>query len=208
MSQATPQDQMKDFMNQFNQFTTEPQQMFEPWNKLNQAFLKNAERMTEFSLSTMRSYSEMGLANMRQVAGIDSPESAQDFSSKQAEMLNEISQKMLADAQRMTELGNCMHEEVMQVMGEVHGQTNEQMQANMQKTADQATKAAQEYTENMNKMAEKATEQVSKVTEQATKATQQATKTAASAVKTNTTAANTAKTVTPTPSSASKSTAK
>ncbi len=208
MSQATPQDQMKDFMNQFNQFTTEPQQMFEPWNKLNQAFLKNAERMTEFSLSTMRSYSEMGLANMRQVAGIDSPESAQDFSSKQAEMLNEISQKMLADAQRMTELGNSMHEEVMQVMGEVHGQTNEQMQANMQKTADQATKAAQEYTENMNKMAEKATEQVSKVTEQATKATQQATKTAASAVKTNTTAANTAKTVTPTPSSASKSTAK
>ena len=205
MSQATPQDQMKDFM---NQFTAEPQQMFEPWNKLNQAFLKNAERMTEFSLSTMRSYSEMGLANMRQVAGIDSPESAQDFSSKQAEMLNEISQKMLADAQRMTELGNSMHEEVMQVMGEVHGQTNEQMQANMQKTADQATKAAQEYTENMNKMAEKATEQVSKVTEQATKATQQATKTAASAVKANTTAANTAKTVTPTPSSASKSTAK
>lgn len=205
MSQATPQDQMKDFM---NQFTAEPQQMFEPWNKLNQAFLKNAERMTEFSLNTMRSYSEMGLANMRQVAGIDSPESAQDFSSKQAEMLNEISQKMLADAQRMTELGNSMHEEVMQVMGEVHGQTNEQMQANMQKTADQATKAAQEYTENMNKMAEKATEQVSKVTEQATKATQQATKTAASAVKANTTAANTAKTVTPTPSSASKSTTK
>lgn len=159
MSQSNPQD----FMNQFNQFSGDAQKMFEPWTKLNQAFLKNAETMTEFSLNTIKSYSEMGLENMRQVAGIDSPESAKEFSEKQTEMLNVISQQMLADAQRMTELGNSMHDEVMKVMGDVQGQTSEQMQASMQKTADQATKAGQEYTANMNKMAEKFTEQASKV---------------------------------------------
>lgn len=168
MSQSNPQD----FINQFNENT---QKMFEPWTKLNQAFLKNAETMTEFSLNTIKSYSEMGLENMRQVAGIDSPESAKEFNSKQAEMLNVISQQMLADAKRMTELGNNMQEEVMKVLSEVHGETNEQVQANMQKATDQAKKKTQEYTENMNKMAEKATEQVTKAAEQATKAAEQAT---------------------------------
>ncbi|WP_201585366.1 phasin family protein [Psychrobacter jeotgali] len=161
MSQQTPQD----YMNQFNEST---QKMFEPWTKLNQAFLKNAEMMTEFSLNTIKSYAEMGLENMRQVSEIDSPESAENFSNKQAEMINNISQKMLADAQRMTELGSSMHDEIMQVMGDVYGQTNEQMQANMQKTADQASKTAQEYTANMSKMAEQATEQASKAAKAAT----------------------------------------
>ncbi len=171
MSQSNPQD----FMNQFNNLNENTQKMFEPWTKLTQAFVKNAETMTEFSLNTIKSYSEMGLENMRQVAGIDSAESAKEFNSKQAEMLNVISQQMLADAKRMTELGNSMQEEVMKVMGEVHGETNEQVQASMQKATEQAKKKAQEYTDNMSKMAEKATEQVSKAAEQATKAAQQAT---------------------------------
>ncbi len=161
MSQLNPQDYM-------NQFTGDTKKMFEPWTKLNQAFLKNAEMMTEFSLNTIRSYSEMGLENMRQVAGIDSAESAKDFSTKQAEMLNVISQQMLEDAKRMTELGSTMHDEVMKVMGDVQGQTTEQMQANMKKTADQATKTGQEYASNMNKMAEKFTEQASKAAKSVT----------------------------------------
>lgn len=172
MSQSSPQEQMKNYMNQFN---GNAQKMFEPWTKLNQAFLKNAEMMTEFSLNTIKSYSEIGLKNMRQVSEIDSPESAENFKTNQAEMLNAISQQMLADAQRMTELGTSMHDEVMRVMGEVYGETNEQIQANMQKTADQASKTAQEYSANVSKMAEKATEQVSKAAGQASKAASYAT---------------------------------
>ncbi|MGM8887876.1 phasin family protein [Psychrobacter sp. 1U2] len=161
MSQQTPQD----YVNQFNESA---QKMFEPWTKLNQAFLKNAEMMTEFSLNTIKTYAEMGLENMRQVSEIDSPEAAKDFSSKQAEMLNTISQKMLSDAQRMTELGSNMHDDVMKVLGEVQGQTSEQMQSSMQKTADQATKKGQEYAANMNKMAEQFTEQATKAAKTAT----------------------------------------
>lgn len=165
MTQSNPQDY-------FNQFNENTQKMLQPWSKLNKAFVKNAEMMTEFSLDTMRSYSEMGLENMRQVADIGSPETAKDFSNKQVEMLNSISQKMLADAQRLTDLGNSMQDEIMKVMGEVYGQTNEQLQATMQQTADQATKTAQEYAENMSKMAEQVTE---KMTEQASKVVKSAT---------------------------------
>lgn len=171
----------QDYINQLND---NAQKMFEPWTKLNKAFLKNAEQMTEFSLNTMRSYSEIGLDNLRQVAEIDSPESAKEFSNKQAEMLNGISQQMLADAQRLTELGKSMQEEVVQVMTEVYGDTNEKMQANMQKTADQAAKAAKEFTENMSKMAEKATEQATDAVKKAAETANSATANTASADKT------------------------
>lgn len=195
MSQPNPQD----FLNQFNQFSGDTQKMFEPWTKLNQAFLKNAEMMTEFSLNTIKSYSEMGLENMRQVAGIDSPETAKDFSDKQAEMLNVISQQMLADAQRMSELGSSMHDEVIKVMGDVQGQTTEQMQANMQKTADQTTKAGQEYAANMSKMAEQASGTVKAATKTNTNNT---------TTETNTTGTTNTKTGTAGASSTGKSTNK
>ena len=195
MSQPNPQD----FLNQFNQFSGDTQKMFEPWTKLNQAFLKNAEMMTEFSLNTIKSYSEMGLENMRQVAGIDSPETAKDFSDKQAEMLNVISQQMLADAQRMSELGSSMHDEVIKVMGDVQGQTTEQMQANMQKTADQTTKAGQEYAANMSKMAEQASGTVKAATK---------TNTSNTTTETNTTGTTNTKTGTAGASSTGKSTNK
>ena len=195
MSQPNPQD----FLNQFNQFSGDTQKMFEPWTKLNQAFLKNAEMMTEFSLNTIKSYSEMGLENMRQVAEIDSPESAKNFNDKQAEMLNVISQQMLADAQRMSELGSSMHDEVIKVMGDVQGQTTEQMQANMQKTADQATKAGQEYAANMSKMAEQASGTVKAATK---------TNTSNTTTETNTTGTTNTKTGTAGASSTGKSTNK
>ena len=195
MSQPNPQD----FLNQFNQFSGDTQKMFEPWTKLNQAFLKNAEMMTEFSLNTIKSYSEMGLENMRQVAGIDSPETAKDFSDKQAEMLNVISQQMLADAQRMSELGSSMHDEVLKVIGDVQGQNTEQMQASMQKTADQATKAGQEYAANMSKMAEQASETVKAATK---------TNTSNTTTETNTTGTTNTKTGTAGASSTGKSTNK
>ncbi len=161
-----------DYIDQLND---NAQKMFEPWSKLNQAFLKNAEQMTEFSLNTMRSYSDIGLENLRQVANIDSPEAAKDFSTKQTEMINGISQQMLADAQRLTELGKSMQEEVVQVLTQVYGETSEKMQESMQKTADQAAKTAQDFTENMSKMAEKATENASDALKTATKAATNAT---------------------------------
>lgn len=141
----------RDYINQFNE---NAKNLFGPYSDLNKAFIKNTEQMAEFSLSTMRTYTEMALDNMRQISKIDSPEAAKDFSTKQADLLSNIGQQVLADAQRMTELGSHMQDEVMKVMSDVHGQTNEHMQTAMQKTADQAAKTAQEFTSNMSKMAE------------------------------------------------------
>ena len=158
-----------DYINQFSENT---QKFLAPWKELNKAFVKNAEQMTEFSLNTIRTYTEMGLENMRQIAKIDSPEAAKEFSAKQADILSQISQQIMEDAKHMTELGSNMQDEVMKVMSEVYGQTNEHMQSTMQQTADQAAKTAKEFTSNVNKMAEQATQNATNTTPTNGKATE------------------------------------
>lgn len=175
----------KDYINQFNENT---QKIFAPWINLNKAIVKNAEQMAEFSLTTLRTYTEMGLDNMRQLAEIDSTEAARNFSSKQPEVLSHLSQQILADAQRLTELGSKMQDEVMNVMSDVYGQTNEQMQSAMQQAADQASKTAQEFTANMNKMAEQTTQAASGF--KATEAENSTTNSAASTASANTSKPN------------------
>ena len=175
----------KDYINQFNENT---QKIFAPWINLNKAIVKNAEQMAEFSLSTLRTYTEMGLDNMRQLAEIDSTEAARNFSSKQPDVLSHLSQQILADAQRLTELGSQMQDEVMNVMSDVYGQTNEQMQSAMQQAADQASKTAQEFTANMNKMAEQTSQAASGF--KATEAENSATSSAASTASANTSKPN------------------
>ena len=174
-----------DYINQFNENT---QKIFAPWSNLNKAIAKNAEQMAEFSLSTLRTYTEMGLDNMRQLAEIDSTEAARNFSSKQPDVLSHLSQQILADAQRLTELGSQMQDEVMNVMSDVYGQTNEQMQSAMQQAADQASKTAQEFTANMNKMAEQTSQAASGF--KATEAENSATNSAASTASANTSKPN------------------
>ena len=94
-------------------------QLYAPWSRFNQAMLRNAEKMTDFSLETMRHYSEMGLEQLRNVSSVDSPEAASSFNQKQTELLNQLGQKMLSDAQRLTELGNEIRNEVMSAMNEI-----------------------------------------------------------------------------------------
>lgn len=156
----------QDLFNQFNQNT---QKIYEPWSKLNKAFLKNAELMTDFSLSSIKSYSEMGLERLRQYSEIDSPESAKEFSDKQSEIVNTLSQKIIEDSQRLTEIGNEMRNEVSKVISEVYGESTQNMQSAMQETADKATKNATEFTQNMTKMAEQAASEVANATAVATK---------------------------------------
>ena len=45
-----------DFLANFNE---QARKMAEPLAKMNQVMLKNAERMTEFSLNTIKNYSEL-----------------------------------------------------------------------------------------------------------------------------------------------------
>ena len=127
-----------DFLANFNE---QARKMAEPLAKMNQVMLKNAERMTEFSLNTIKNYSELGLNHLRHAAEVKTPEAATDFSAKQTELVNTISQQILQDAQRLTELGNAMRNDLLEVMGESYTKATTEMQAAMNPTADEAKPA-------------------------------------------------------------------
>lgn len=159
----------------FDNLNDNTRKMYEPWSRFNQAMLRNAEKMTDFSLSTMRHYSEMGLEQLRNVSQVDSPEAATNFTQKQTELLNELGQKMLADAQRLTELGNEIRNEVMNAMNEVYSSNATNMQSAMEKATENATKNAEafnrKFSENMNKATTQVNEAVRQTTQTMNKAT-------------------------------------
>lgn len=128
-----------DFLENLNE---QAKKMYEPLAKMNQVMLKNAERMTEFSLNTLKNYSEMGLNHLKHASEVKSPESATDFSAKQTELVNTISQQILQDAQRLTELGNALRDDVMSVLGDAYSKATADVQAAM-KPAAEADKPAE-----------------------------------------------------------------
>lgn len=139
----------------FEDFNEQARKMYEPMARINQVMLKNAERMTEFSLNTIKNYSELGLKHLRHASEVNTPEAATDFSTKQAELVNTISQQILNDAQRLTELGNAMRNDLVEVLGNTYNQATADMKAAMNPAGAEVAKPAEP-------VVEKAAEKVAK----------------------------------------------
>ncbi len=152
----------------FDNLNDNTRKMYEPWSRFNQAMLRNAEKMTDFSLETMRHYSQMGLEQLRNVSSVDSPEAASNFTQKQTELLNELGQKMLADAQRLTELGNEIRNEVMNAMNEVYSTNASNMKSAMEQATQNATKTAENFNRKMSENVSKAASQMNEAVKQTT----------------------------------------
>ena len=85
-------------------FNAQTRQMFEPMRKMNSLMLNNMEKMTQYQLEAMKRYSQMGTERIRSATEINDAESLRDFGTKQAEMMNELSQQMQEDARVMSEM--------------------------------------------------------------------------------------------------------
>jgi len=112
-------------------FNTQTRQMFEPMRKMNSLMLNNMEQLTQYQLEAMKRYSQMGTERIRSAAEINDAESLRDFGTKQAEMMNELSQQMQEDARVMGEMSMQFKSEMEKLFNEAG-----------QKMSEQATSAA------------------------------------------------------------------
>ena len=92
--------------NMMDAFNAQTKQMFEPMRKINSLMLNNMEKMTQYQLEAMKRYSQMGTERIRSATEIQDAESLRDFGTKQAEMMNELSQQMQEDARVMSEMSS------------------------------------------------------------------------------------------------------
>ncbi|MDN6321553.1 MAG: phasin family protein [Halomonas sp.] len=115
--------------NMMDAFNAQTKQMFEPMRKINSLMLNNMEKMTQYQLESMQRYSQMGTDRIRSATEVQDAESLRDFGTKQAEMMNDLSQQMQEDARVMSEMSLQFKSEMEKMFSEAGQQMSEQAQA-------------------------------------------------------------------------------
>jgi len=110
--------------NTFESFNEQVKKLYAPIVNLNKLLLRNTEKLTEQSLSTIKTYAELGINQLHEVSQVSDAQSLSSFSAKQAEWLNTVSKQLLEDAQRLTNLGNELRGEIEKVVGETLSQVS------------------------------------------------------------------------------------
>lgn len=85
----------------FKTFTDQAEKNMQPFFKFNQLMTKNVELLTELQLNAMRTYSEMGMAQMKVASEIKDVNTLAAFSGQQLGVLSKLSQQMLDDSNKL-----------------------------------------------------------------------------------------------------------
>jgi len=92
--------------NIINTFAEQAKSMYAPLTKLNTLMVDNMEKMTEFQLSTIKSYADLSIEQMKKAVEIKDVESLRTFSSAQAEVASTVNKKIMEDAKTLSDLAN------------------------------------------------------------------------------------------------------
>ncbi|SEI56306.1 phasin family protein [Allopseudospirillum japonicum] len=101
-----------------NAFAEQAKTMYTPLRKINALLLENMEKMTDFQLDALRSYSQMGVNQLKGASELKDAESMREYTSTQAEMMSTVSKKVLEDAKTMAEMAVEFKQEVEKIMEE------------------------------------------------------------------------------------------
>lgn len=116
------------------QMMNQMQEMMGPVRKLNALMLDNTEKLVSFQLDRARSYSELGIKQMRAALEINDSKGLQSFLSEQTKLASTLSQQLTDDARTLASMGEQFGKELQQI-----GKENV---STLQETATQAATQA------------------------------------------------------------------
>ncbi|BCL72870.1 putative Phasin, subfamily 3 protein [Vibrio nigripulchritudo MADA3029] len=102
----------------FKAFTDQTEKTFEPYTKINKLFTKNAEVITELHLNALRSYSDLGLAQLKAAGEVKDVTSLASFSNQQLSVITRLSQQLMDDSNKLQSIANEFKEDVEQITSE------------------------------------------------------------------------------------------
>ncbi|GLT16488.1 phasin family protein [Vibrio zhanjiangensis] len=102
----------------FKSFTDQTEKSLEPYLKFNKLVTKNVEVLTELQLSAIRTYSEMGLTQMKAASEIKDVTSLAAFNSQQLSVLSKLSQQMMDDSNKLQSIAKEFKDDVDQLTTE------------------------------------------------------------------------------------------
>ncbi len=88
----------------FSSFAQQTEKALAPYVKFNQLLTQNVEELTEMQLAALRTYSDLGLNQMKAASNVRDVQSLALFGSKQLETLTKLSKQMIDDGNRLSEL--------------------------------------------------------------------------------------------------------
>ncbi|GAA5646788.1 MULTISPECIES: phasin family protein [Vibrio] len=102
----------------FKTFTDQTEKNMEPYFKFNKLVTKNVEVLTELQLNAIRTYSEMGLTQMKAASEIKDVTSLAAFNSQQLSVLTKLSQQMMDDSNKLQSIAKEFKEDVEKLTSE------------------------------------------------------------------------------------------
>ncbi|MCG9595592.1 phasin family protein [Vibrio sp. Isolate25] len=102
----------------FKSFTDQTEKSLEPYVKFNKLVTKNVEVLTELQLNAIRTYSEMGLTQMKAASEIKDVTSLTAFNSQQLSVLTKLSQQMMDDSNKLQSIAKEFKDDVDQLTTE------------------------------------------------------------------------------------------
>ncbi|MDN3611759.1 phasin family protein [Vibrio ostreicida] len=96
----------------FKSFTDQTEKTFEPYAKFNKLMTKNVEVLTELQLNAIRTYSEMGLTQMKAATEIKDVTSLTAFNGQQLSVLTKLSQQMMDDSNKLQSIAKEFKDDV------------------------------------------------------------------------------------------------
>lgn len=121
-----------------NAFTEQTKNIYNPMRKINALLVENMEKMTDFQLEALKSYSNMGISQMKQATAIKDAEGMRDYSSSQAELLGSLGKKILEDAKTMADMSMEFKAQVEKIMEESRAEVLSKVNPAAQTTPEKA----------------------------------------------------------------------
>jgi phasin family protein len=102
----------------FKTFSDQTEKTLEPYLKFNKLVTKNVEVLTELQLNAMRTYSEMGITQMKAASEIKDVTSLTAFNSQQLSVMTKLSQQMMDDSNKLQAIAKEFKEDVEKMTSE------------------------------------------------------------------------------------------
>ncbi|NVD07838.1 phasin family protein [Vibrio sp. JPW-9-11-11] len=102
----------------FKTFTDQTEKTLEPYVNFNKLVTKNVEVLTELQLNAIRTYSEMGLTQMKAASEVKDVTSLTAFNSQQLSVLTKLSQQMMDDSNKLQSIAKEFKDDVEKMTSE------------------------------------------------------------------------------------------
>ncbi len=110
--------------------------------KFNTLLISNIEKMTEFQINALKSYSDLSINQLKQAADVTDADSMRDYTTSQAELMGAFSQRIMEDTKAMTDMTMQFQQDIGQIFEETQGSLGEVAAAASKAQKPSATRKA------------------------------------------------------------------